>query len=201
MVIRDTVDSLASSCPPPTPRRLAHGRHRHPAHGAGDLDTDPGPWSDLPVSDAAGPSPRCPQGHGAALGTMARRAAPAGAEVLLRQWPLHPSPLDRAAGPAGCPLGAADAAARAVAGAHRYGASGNGRGVPEPSPGLGVSRHTLLRLRRRLPLPDVATPQVLGVDDWAVRNGRPDGTIVIDLERRRALALRPDRAAKTVALW
>src|SRR5882724_13077924 len=137
MVIRDTVDSLASSCPPPTPRRLAHGRHRHPAHGAGDLDTGPGPWSDLPVSDAAGPSPRCPHGHGAALGTMARRAAPAGAEVLLRQWPLHPSPLDRAAGPAGRPLGAADAAARAVAGAHRYGASGNGRGVPEPSPGLG----------------------------------------------------------------
>ena len=45
--------------------------------------------------------------------------------------------------------------------------------------GLGVSRHTLLRLRRRLPLPDVATPQVLGVDDWAVRNGRPDGTIVL----------------------
>jgi len=67
--------------------------------------------------------------------------------------------------------------------------------------GLGVSRHTLLRLRRRLPLPVVATPQVLGVDDWAVRKGRTYGTIVIDLERRRALALRPDRAAKTVALW
>jgi transposase len=67
--------------------------------------------------------------------------------------------------------------------------------------GLGVSRNTLLRLLRRLPLPDVAPPQVLGVDDWAVRKGRTYGTIVIDLERRRALALLPDREAKTVALW
>src|SRR6267142_3885660 len=120
MVIRDTFDSLASFCPPPTPRRLAHGRYCHPAHVAGDLDTGAGPLSGLPVSDAACPQPRCPQSDGAALGTLARRAAPAGAEVLLRQWPLHPSPLDRAAGPAGRPLGAADAAARAVAGAHRY---------------------------------------------------------------------------------
>src|SRR5882724_766093 len=132
MVIRDTVDSLASSCPPPTPRRLANGRHCLPAHGAGDLDAGAGPLSGLPVSDAAGPQPRCPHGHGAALGTMARRAAPAGTEVLLCQWPLHPSHLYRAAGPACGPLGAADAAARAVAGAHRCRAGGNGRGTPEP---------------------------------------------------------------------
>ncbi len=33
--------------------------------------------------------------------------------------------------------------------------------------GLNASRNTLLRLTRRAPLPDVATPSALGVNDWA----------------------------------
>ena len=66
---------------------------------------------------------------------------------------------------------------------------------------LGVNRNTLLRLLRCLPLPNCATPQVLGVDDWAFRKGQTYGTVLIDLERRRALARQPDHEAKTVVLW
>jgi hypothetical protein len=67
--------------------------------------------------------------------------------------------------------------------------------------GRAGSRNPLVRLLRRLPLPHMATPQVLGIDDWAVRTGQTSGTIVIDRERHRPLALLPDREAKTVALW
>jgi transposase len=66
---------------------------------------------------------------------------------------------------------------------------------------MATSADTVLRLVRGLPLPEPEPPRVVGVDDWAVRKGRTYGTIVVDLERRRALDLLPDRTAETLADW
>lgn len=60
---------------------------------------------------------------------------------------------------------------------------------------------TVLRLIRVTPLPDQAVPRVIGVDDWAKRNGRSYSTIIVDLEQHRVVDLLPDRTAATLAGW
>jgi transposase len=64
-----------------------------------------------------------------------------------------------------------------------------------------VSNDTLLRVvRRRAKLP-VEPLNVVGIDDWAWRRNHRYGTIVCDLERRRIVALLPDREIATVQAW
>lgn len=67
--------------------------------------------------------------------------------------------------------------------------------------GIPASRDTLLRLLNKLAKPEVGTPKVVGVDDWAWKKGQRYGTIIVDLLQHRPLDLLPDRNSQSVANW
>jgi transposase len=64
-----------------------------------------------------------------------------------------------------------------------------------------VSSDTLTRLIRNEPELDVATPRVLGVDEWAQCKGQSYGTILVDLETHEPVDLLPDKSAESFANW
>lgn len=66
---------------------------------------------------------------------------------------------------------------------------------------LPVSNDTLLRVVRRRGCPNFVPPTVVGIDDWAWRRNQRYGTIICDLERRKTIALLPDREPATAQAW
>jgi transposase len=59
----------------------------------------------------------------------------------------------------------------------------------------------LLGLIRQHVSPEPPTPQVLGVDDWAMCKGQSYGTILVDLVQGNVVDVLPDRTAESLAQW
>ena len=66
---------------------------------------------------------------------------------------------------------------------------------------LPVSNDTLLRVVRRRARAGAGPLGVIGIDDFAWRRNHRYGTIVCDLQRRRVVALLPDRERTTIEAW
>ena len=64
-----------------------------------------------------------------------------------------------------------------------------------------VSNDTLLRMVGRRGAPEFAPPMIVGIDGWAWKRNHRYGTLLCDLQRRRTIALLPDRAPASAEAW
>ena len=80
-------------------------------------------------------------------------------------------------------------------------AGGEGGARLSKQEGLIASGDTLLRLLRRIGVPDDDTPEILGIDDWAWRKGIRYGTILCNLVTHQVVDLLPDRESESIVAW
>ena len=70
-----------------------------------------------------------------------------------------------------------------------------------PALGISASRHTMLRVLLRIPLPALAVPRVLGTGDFALRRGSVYATVLIDAETGRRVDAVEGRTAGVAEQW
>jgi transposase len=70
-----------------------------------------------------------------------------------------------------------------------------------PALGVRISRHAALRALLRIPLPTLAVPRVLGIDDFALRRGLVYATVLIDAETGRRVDVVRGRTADVAEKW
>jgi hypothetical protein len=70
-----------------------------------------------------------------------------------------------------------------------------------PALGITVSRHMMLRVLLKIPLPVLAVPRVLGIDDFALRRGCVYATVLIDAETARRVDVVQGRTADVAEKW
>ena len=70
-----------------------------------------------------------------------------------------------------------------------------------PALGTAASRHTMLRVLLKIPLPALAVPRVLGTGDFALRRGTACATVLIDAETGRRAGTVEGRTADVAGKW
>jgi transposase len=64
-----------------------------------------------------------------------------------------------------------------------------------------ASGDTLLRIIRQTLLPPIEAPQIVGVDDWALKKRVHYGTLLVDLQQHRVIDLLLERTSTVVSTW